>query len=254
MQSAFTYDEIGREPGLRGMSARYTDEGFTLYRSTHNQLLMQTDDGYFYLFEDNPHAASHFRLCQQLDRHQNRLTWHYDPQGQLQQISDDMQQLQVIFSYDPRLQRLIQVRQVIPHQHPRVGKILVQYEYNDAAELIQVRDADGVITRQYGYDPRHHLMTHHRYATGLTAHYRYRHFAGDAGEDAHYRVVEHRLQDGDVVLEKMHLRYDLAHQQVEVTEEGKGSSYRRWGRTIWSAILSMSCTTPGSLPGLRRTN
>ncbi|AHG19542.1 hypothetical protein Z042_07915 [Chania multitudinisentens RB-25] len=233
-EAIFYIDRSGRELGLgvllKGMSARYIDEGFTLYRSSYNQFLLQTDFGAFYLFEENPLKTNHFRLHQQLDRHENKLEYHYDPEGRLQQIIDDVQQLQVIFGYDPLLSRLTEAKQVIYRRQEKVEKILVQYHYNERGELIRVSDADGVTTRRYGYDPDHHLMTSHGYATGLMASYRYQLFPALEGEKAHYRVVEHTLWEGEVVLESMQLHYDLLLKQVEVVEVGKGSSYRRWGK------------------------
>lgn len=232
-EAIFYLDRSGRELELgvllKGMSARYIDEGFTLYRSVHNQFLLQTDSGLFYLFEEDPQKVNYFRLQQQLDRHENKLEYQYDLHGRLQQLIDDVQQLQLTFSYDPLFSRLTHVKHITYHQQERIEKVLVQYQYNDSGELILVSDADNVKTRRYAYDPHHGLMTSHGYATGLTAHYRYQLFPEQGGDKAHYRVVEHRLQDGDDVLESMQLHYDLEFKQVEVIEKGKGSSYRRWG-------------------------
>lgn len=228
-EAVFWLDLSGRELGLGvlppDMSARYTDEGFTLYRSAHGTFLMQTGDGMFYLFAEDPQRAGRYRLHQQLDRHENRLEYHYDTQGRLLQIADGVRQLQVTLRYDPGHSHLTQVVQRLENDGERV---LVRYDYAPSGGLVRVTDADGVIARRYDYDPVHGLMTRHTSATGLTAHYRYRLFPEEGDEEAHYRVVEHRLQAGETVLESMRLRYDLAFRQVEVTEEGKGTSYRRW--------------------------
>jgi len=233
-EAIFYIDRSGRELGLgvllKGMSARYIDEGFTLYRSTQDQFLLQTDEGIFYLFERNPFIAGSFRLQQQLDRHENKIEYHYDSEGLLKLITDDVQQNQIALNYDTKLSRLIQVKQIIYQQQERVEKVLVSYYYNHSGELISVRDADERLTRHYSYDPVHHLMTEHTYSTGLTAHYRYHHFNKTEKEPAHWRVVEHWLQDQDKILESMQINYDLERQQVEVIESGKGSSYRRWGK------------------------
>ncbi|MFW0767450.1 RHS repeat-associated core domain-containing protein [Trabulsiella odontotermitis] len=229
-------DRSGRDLPLGimapGSSFYYVDEGFRMYRSLNNIFLLETPDGYYQLFEADPHRINHLRLAKSLDRHENSLTYRYNPEGKLTHIYDDVRGVSVQLRYHPRYsQRLYQVIQYSEAQNER---LLVEYEYNAEGELTGVQNADGRQTRRFAYDPDHHLMTMHQFATGLQARYRWQWLSvpdelrseGDPAEQGY--VAEYWLMDGEQCLENSVLEYDLAQRTLRVDQSGIGVSIRHW--------------------------
>lgn len=229
-------DRSGRDLPLGimalGSTFYYVDEGFRMYRSLNNIFLRETPDGDYQLFEADPHRINRLRLAKSLDRHENSLTYRYNPDGQLTHIYDEVQAVSVQLFYHPEHpQRLHKVCQQSDEHNERV---LVEYGYNDAGELVTVQDADGRITRRFAYDLEHHLMIMHQFVTGLQARYRWQWLTvpdelrdeGDPEQQGY--IAEHWLMDGEQCLEAYQLEYDLPQRTLRVNQTGVGTSIRRW--------------------------
>ncbi len=229
-------DRSGRDLPLGimalGSAFYYVDEGFRMYRSLNNIFLLETPDGDYQLFEADPHQVNRLRLAKSLDRHENSLTYRYNPDGRLTHIYDEMQAVSVQLFYHPEHPR--RLYQVCQQSEEHNERLLVEYGYNAAGELVTVQDADGRITRRFAYDPDHHLMIMHQFVTGLQARYRWQWLAvpdelrdeGDPGEQGY--VAEHWLMDGEKCLEAYQLEYDLPQRTLRVNQAGIGINERRW--------------------------
>ena len=254
-------DYSGRELGLGhlelGQYAFYVDEGFRLYRSLQNIFMLETTEGDYFIFEADPHQPNHLRLYKKQDRHENSLSYVYDAQGCLTHIHDDNHDMCIRLSYQApehtqvtaplSTQDKVTYRLHAVYQQSTENKeherLLVRYVYNDAEQLIAVYDAQDYCLRTFCYDEQSGLMSAHRYATGLTSHYRWqRQSEPDHDGGVRWTVSEQWLTDEsdqtdtDTNTDKVNnarqeycrFEYDLAAQTLILHQEGLGISYRQW--------------------------
>lgn len=228
-------DQSGRDVGLGhlelGQSVFYADEGFWLYRSQHNIFMIETTEGDYLIFEADPHHLNQLRLAKTQDRHQNSLNYVYNTRGLVTHIHDDIHNLCIRLSYQPQAPYRLQAVYQQSNDSPDKERLLVRYDYNSKQQLIEVWDADGYLLRQYGYDEHNGLMNQHRYATGLTAHYRWLQQAEPDPQSGETRwtVAEHWLADEhNPRQEYCRFDYDLAAGKLVMNQEGLGTSYRQW--------------------------
>ncbi|AKT40728.1 RHS repeat-associated core domain-containing protein [Chondromyces crocatus] len=149
--------EPGRSTWLSPARSIASEEGFYVLRDEHgwNRYFRRVGSGDRYLL---------FRIQNRWD---HRIELEYDQDGQLSTITD------AVF-------RAVHVRR---HSSGRIAAFEVRngppgaeyvrfysYRYDDAGDLVEVKDAEGAVTR-YRYGD--HLLTHVVHADGLTVRHRY---------------------------------------------------------------------------------
>jgi RHS repeat-associated protein len=149
-----------------------------------------------------------FLLYQTEDSLGSAIRYHRDEQGLVSQIEHNAG-LKLSLHYqtvdeDPRLVRIEQTA------GGSVGD-WVYYDYNSQGQLIQMRDRQQHMQRQFDWgkgDDDRGLLVAHRNAEGLECTYRWQPIDGQA------RVVEHRTHDG----EHYQFAYDFAQRRCRVTD------------------------------------
>ena len=197
------------------------EDGMTLWYSAQGSIVLQSDHGEFQLYEPDPQRAGEWRITRIYDRHENCQHYDYNDAGQLTGISGDNQALDVALSYEPQHGRLSAVHQVCDGVH----HLLVRYRYNTQGQLTAVEDADGIVTRRFGWDAASDCMASHSYATGLTVEYEWR----PAADGAEWRVTEYQVRDDrQQVLEHWLIDADEQARRATVTCLSGGSSEHHW--------------------------
>ncbi|UHG98409.1 RHS repeat-associated core domain-containing protein [Pseudomonas sp. 7-41] len=188
-------------------------EGLSVRRHADGQLLIESVDGLYRLFEPTPGNPSHLRLSQLGDRNDNRILLDYDAQGRLSQLRDSFNDVRIELGY--KLGRVEQIERLFPDQS---REVLASYHYDAAGDLAEVRDAAGHVQRRFAYDSGQRMVEHQRPA-GLRCYYQWA-----CVEDAEWRVVRHWTDEGD----DYQFDYDLHAGTTRITDGLQRVSTRRW--------------------------
>jgi len=188
-------------------------EGLAVRRHLNGQLLIESDDGLYRLFEPTPANPSLLRLSQLGDRNDNRIHIDYDEVGRLVRLRDtfDLVQVELIRDQD----HLTQIERLYPDQR---REVLVSYGYDAAGNLAEVRDATGQVQRRFAYDTGRR-MVEHQLPTGLRCFYEWALI-----EDLEWRVVRHWTDEGDTY----QFDYDLKVGLTRITDGLQRVSTRHW--------------------------
>lgn len=188
-------------------------EGLVVRRHLNGQLLIESDDGLYRLFEPLPTDASLLRLVQLGDRNDNRIFIDYDEAGRLVRLRDtfDLVQIELIRDRD----KVVQIERLYP-DHRR--EVLVSYGYDAAGSLAEVRDATGQVQRRFSYDSGRR-MVEHQLPTGLRCFYEWA-----LVEGLEWRVVRHWTDEGDAY----QFDYDLSAGLTRITDGLQRVSTRHW--------------------------
>lgn len=217
-------DEQGRRIDMGaialGGGAFSPGEGLSVRRNDNGQLLIESSDGLYRLFEPLASDPSRLRLSQLGDRNDNRLHLEYDSSGRLWLLRDTFEQAQLELGYSTRWPgRIAQVERLYPDQQ---REVMVSYDYDAAGNLAQVRDGERQVQRRFAYDAGHR-MTEHQLATGLRCFYQWTLFA-----DQQWRVTRHWTDEGD----SYQYDYDLEAGITQVTDSLQRISRRRWNSQL----------------------
>ena len=187
-------------------------EGLAVRRHLNGQLLIESDDGLYRLFEPTA-SPSQLRLSQLGDRNDNRIYVDYDESGRLARLRDTFDLVQMELIRDQG--QLARIERVYPDQR---REVLVSYAYDAAASLAEVRDATGQIQRRFVYD-NGRRMVEHQLPTGLRCFYEWA-----LVEDMEWRVVRHWTDDGDAY----QFDYDLQAGLTRISDGLQRVSSRYW--------------------------
>jgi RHS repeat-associated protein len=191
-------------------------EGLSVRRHTDGQLLIESVDGRYRLFEPAPGNPSHLRLSQLGDRNDNRLLLDYDNHGRLSRLRDTFDDVRIELGYSQQWPgRASQIERLFP-DHSR--EILVSYAYDTHGNLTEVRDASGNSQRRFAYDDGQR-MVEHQLPTGLRCFYQW-----DCVENREWRVVRHWTDEGD----NYQFDYDLQAGITQITDGLQRVSTRQW--------------------------
>lgn len=128
--------------------------------------------------------ASHAHLIRQQDTNGNRIRIEYNDQHQPVRIFDARGR-QFALAFDAR-QRLTGIGEVVDSKAPPTA--LMHYEYDDAGDLVRVRNGANVVTREFAY--KNHILVKHAVPDGLVSEYEYNeYFPGG-------RVLRNRTNTG----------------------------------------------------------
>ena len=188
-------------------------EGLAVRRHLNGQLLIESDDGIYRLFEAAPANPSQLRLSQLGDRNDNRIYLDYDEAGHLVRLRDTFDLVQVELIRDQGY--LSRIERLYPDQR---REVLVSYGYDAAGNLAQVRDATDQVQRRFAYDAGRR-MVEHRLPTGLRCFYEWA-----LVEGLEWRVVRHWTDEGDAY----QFDYDLQAGLTRITDGLQRVSTRHW--------------------------
>ncbi|MGF6491029.1 RHS repeat-associated core domain-containing protein [Pseudomonas frederiksbergensis] len=188
-------------------------EGLSVRRHVNGQLLIESDDGVYRLFNPVPGNTALLRLDQLGDRNDNRIHLDYDETGRLVRLRDtfDLVQVELIRERE----RVTHIERLYPDQH---REILASYGYDAAGNLAEVRDATAQVQRRFAYDAGQR-MVEHQLPTGLRCFYEWALI-----EDREWRVVRHWTDEGDAY----QFDYDLGAGITRITDSLQRISTRRW--------------------------
>ncbi|MGC6368569.1 RHS repeat-associated core domain-containing protein [Pseudomonas sp. K2I15] len=210
-------DEQGRPIDMGsialGSAVFSAGEGLAVRRHLNGQLLIESDDGVYRLFEPTPANPSRLRLIQLGDRNDNRIHIDYDAGGRLVRLRDTFDLVQVELIRDR--EQVTRIERLYPDQH---REVLVSYGYDAAGSLAEVRDASGQVQRRFAYDAGRR-MVEHQLPTGLRCFYDWALI-----EDLEWRVVRHWTDEGDAY----QFDYDLKTGLTRVTDSLQRVSTRHW--------------------------
>ena len=200
---------------LVGIHERFAALGMRLDVDAHlnGQLLIESDDGVYRLFEPTPANPSRLRLSQLGDRNDNRIYLDYDDAGRLVRLRDTFDLVQVELIRDQG--HVTHIERLYPDQH---RELLVSYSYDAEGNLAQVRDATGQVQRRFAYDAGRR-MVEHQLPTGLRCFYEWA-----LVEGLEWRVVRHWTDEGDAY----QFDYDLQAGLTRITDGLQRVSTRHW--------------------------
>ncbi|WP_053214271.1 RHS repeat-associated core domain-containing protein [Pseudomonas sp. Q12-87] len=188
-------------------------EGLAVRRHVNGQLLIESDNGLYRLFEPTPANPSRLRLNQFGDRNDNRIYLDYDDAGRLVRLRDTFDLVQIDLIREG--QHVSQIERLYPDQQ---REVLVSYAYDAAGNLAEVRDATGQVQRRFSYDAGRRLVEH-QLPTGLHCFYDWALI-----EDQEWRVVRHWTDEGDAY----QFDYDLKAGTTRITDSLQRVSMRQW--------------------------
>ncbi|WP_159961082.1 RHS repeat-associated core domain-containing protein [Pseudomonas sp. R76] len=188
-------------------------EGLAVRRHLNGQLLIESDDGMYRLFEAAPADPSRLRLTQLGDRNDNRIYLDYDETGHLVRLRDTFDLVQVELIRDQG--HVAHIERLYPDQR---REVLVSYGYDAAGNLAQVRDATDQVQRRFVYDAGRR-MVEHQLPTGLRCFYEWA-----LVEGLEWRVVRHWTDEGDAY----QFDYDLQGGLTRITDGLQRVSTRYW--------------------------
>ncbi len=218
-------DMSGRELGFGELTpgdvVDYLEDGVTLYYTVSGTLMLQMTSGEYHVYEPDPTRPGEWRLFRIYDRHENCQYYSWDEHGRLVRISGDNEALDVELAYEKTHGRLASVHQVCNGER----RLLVTYGYNEHGQLIEVTDADGIVTRRFGWDRASDMMGWHSYATNLSVHYQWQ----PAADAPNWRVCAYQvLDDQDNVLERWRIDADEAKRCATVSCDAGFSTRHCW--------------------------
>ncbi|WP_208599911.1 DUF6531 domain-containing protein, partial [Pseudomonas agarici] len=206
-------------------------EGLSVRRHDNGQLLIESEDGLYRLFEPTLADPSRLRLSQLGDRNDNRLYLDYSKSGTLIRLRDTFDQVQVELIYHspqgPR--RIGQIERLYPDQ---TREVLVSYDYDAAGDLSEVRDATGQVQRRFAYD-EHRRLVEHQLPSGLRCFYQWALIETQETQETQktqktqeWRVTRHWTDDGD----DYQFDYDLEAGITRITDGLRRVSTLQWNR------------------------
>ncbi|EOC0588416.1 RHS domain-containing protein [Cronobacter sakazakii] len=218
-------DMSGRELGFGELTpgdvVDYLEDGVTLYYTVSGTLMLQMTSGEYHVYEPDPTRPGEWRLFRIYDRHENCQYYSWDEHGRLVRISGDNEALDVELAYEKTHGRLASVHQVCNGER----RLLVTYGYNEHGQLIEVTDADGIVTRRFGWDRASDMMGWHSYSTNLSVHYQWQ----PAADAPNWRVCSYQvLDDQDNVLERWRIDADEAKRCATVSCDAGFSTRHCW--------------------------
>ncbi|WLI29421.1 DUF6531 domain-containing protein [Pseudomonas rhodesiae] len=187
-------------------------EGLAVRRHLNGELLIESDDGLYRLFEPSANPAL-LRLSQLGDRNDNRIHVDYDDAGRLIRLRDTFDLVQVELIRDQG--HVVRLERLYPDQR---REVLVSYGYDAIGNLAEVRDATGQVQRRFSYDAGRR-MVEHQLPTGLRCFYEWA-----LVENAEWRVVRHWTDEGDTY----QFDYDLQAGITRITDGLQRVSTRHW--------------------------
>jgi len=187
-------------------------EGLAVRRHLNGQLLIESDDGLYRLFEPSANPSL-LRLSQLGDRNDNRIHVDYDAAGQLVRLRDTFDLVQVELIRDQG--QLARIERLYPDQR---REVLVSYGFDAQGNLAEVRDTTGQVQRRFAYDSGQR-MVEHQLPTGLRCFYEWA-----LVEDLEWRVVRHWTDEGDAY----QFDYDLQAGITRITDGLQRVSTRHW--------------------------
>jgi YD repeat-containing protein len=188
-------------------------EGLSVRRHLNGQLLIESDDGLYRLFEPTPANARLLRLTQLGDRNDNRIHLDYDTGGRLERLRDTFDLVQVELVREREL--VTHIERIYPDQR---REVLVSYTYDTAGNLAEVRDTTGQVQRRFAYDAGRR-MVEHQLPAGLRCFYEWA-----LVEGLEWRVVRHWTDEGDAY----QFDYDLKAGLTRITDGLQRVSSRHW--------------------------
>ncbi|MFI8557620.1 RHS repeat-associated core domain-containing protein [Pseudomonas putida] len=190
-------------------------EGLSVRRAHNGELLTESREGEYRLFQPSPGRPERLRLSQVGDRNDNRIYLDYDDRGRLCQLRDAFDQVRVVLSYSEQWpQRVSHVdHQATDGQSRR----LASYRYDASGDLAQVLDGADQVVRSFAYDPARRMIEH-RTGSGLRCFYEW------AQHDDGWRVARHWTDAGDSYV----FEYDLAAGITRVTDSLERVAVRHW--------------------------
>ncbi|WP_268801098.1 RHS repeat-associated core domain-containing protein [Pseudomonas huanghezhanensis] len=190
-------------------------EGLTVRRHGNGQVLIESEDGRYRLFESAPTDLNALRLTELGDRNDNRIFLDYDEIGRLIHVRDTYNIVRLLLRYSLRWPRRIdQVKRVYVDE---TREVLASYAYDAQGDLAQVQDALGQTQRRFVYHEQR--MVEHRLPSGLRCFYQWALI-----DEREWRVVQHWTDDGDTY----HFDYDLNAGTTVVTDGLGRVSTRHW--------------------------
>ncbi|AZF40087.1 Rhs-family protein [Pseudomonas sp. R4-39-08] len=210
-------DEQGRRINLGSVapgSAIFSPgEGLSIRRHRNGQLLIESDEGLYRLFESSPHSPSLLRLTQLGDRNDNRIYLDYNETSQLLRLRDTFDRVKVELIREQG--RVTCIERVFPDES---RELLVSYRYDIAGSITEVGDACGQLKRQFAYD-KGRRMVEHQLPTGLRCFYEWAFIDG-----TEWRVVRHWTDEGEIYT----FDYDLKARYARISDGLQRTSIRFW--------------------------
>jgi len=191
-------------------------EGLAVRRHGSGQLLIESEDGVYRLFEPTLTDSTRLRLTQWGDRNDNRIYLDYDTDGRLIQLRDTFDVLRVTLIYSAQWPgRVERIERVFEDQSVET---LATYGFDARGDLSEVRDALGHVQRRFTYDSARR-MVEHQLPTGLRCFYEWALI-----DDREWRVIRHWTDEGD----EYRFDYDLSAGVTRVIDGLNRTGLRRW--------------------------
>jgi len=224
-------DEQGRKVELGDVQAMdaFHDAalGMIVRRAQEGPIVIETLDGTYRIFEQDPHNAARLRLALLGDRNSNVLRLSYDAAGRIDRIREEDGPGTLALHYDHTHSRRATRIDYLHDGEP--VRTVAAYAYSPEGQLTEVRNASDQVTRRFGYDPGHRL-TMHETPTGQQCHYDWQYFpvpgAAPASPD-HWRVTRYHSNVGDEV----HISYDLEARTTRTRDSLGRTTVRHWDDT-----------------------
>ncbi|MEN9864863.1 MAG: hypothetical protein RL748_453 [Pseudomonadota bacterium] len=174
----FSEKQITLLDGLnRGIAFSHIPVGESIY-SRHEQITLTRQDLLRFELVDSDDVRNQFHLptpnakrahlIKRIDRNGNTISIDYNEQQQPTRVIDSAGRIFAL-AFNPQ-QRLTSVSQIDPEGSSE-SVTLVHYDYDEAGDLIRVRNRAGQTTREFAY--RNHLMVKHAQPGGLVSEYEY---------------------------------------------------------------------------------
>jgi len=247
-------DEQGRRVELGDVAplAAFHDPalGLAVRRALEGPIVIETLDGTYRIFEQDPLNTTRLRLALIGDRNGNAVRVHYAADGRIEQIAEQGGPGALVLSYDrthPKRVERIDYR----HRGEHI-RTLVTYAYSPDGQLAAVRNAAHHIVRRFEYDAGQRLSMHET-ASGQRCHYEWQAFTGgpDGPHRPHWRVVRYHSNAGD----ESHFSYDLDARITHTRDNLGRTTTRHWDDdfhvTSWTneagATTHFEWNAPGQL-------
>ncbi len=192
-------------------------EGLSVRRAHNGELLTESREGEYRLFQPTPGRPDRLRLSQIGDRNDNRIYLDYDQQGRLCQLRDTFDQVRVSLGYSEQWPQ--RVSHIDFHAASGESQRLASYGYDANGDLAQVQDGAGQPLRSFAYDAARRMIEH-RTGGGLCCYYEW------AQHEDGWRVARHWTNGGDSYA----FEYDVAAGITRVTDSLGRVAVRHWNQ------------------------